>query len=105
VQWFFLFIQKNLVVPVMTLLGRRLQAARKEQNITQKVMADFLKISEQGYQLYEYGKRAPSNENLVKICHRLKVSSDWLLGISDDPAIRNPTLTSEEAAALEREAI
>jgi transcriptional regulator with XRE-family HTH domain len=85
-------------------LGQRLQEARKLSNITQKAMADFLNMTEQGYQLYEYGKRAPSYINLVKICRHLGITSDWLLGISDDPSIHNPiAATGEEAATTEPE--
>lgn len=52
-------------------------------------MTEFAKkigVSVNTYQHYEYGKRAPSLDFIQKIYHVLGVSSDWLLGLTEERA-------------------
>jgi transcriptional regulator with XRE-family HTH domain len=68
----------------LSLFAQRLKNARTSKQFTQKEVAEFLNIEETSYQHYEYGKREPSYKILVRLCNHLDVSSDYLLGLSND---------------------
>ncbi|MEF2838612.1 MAG: helix-turn-helix transcriptional regulator [Oscillospiraceae bacterium] len=54
--------------------------------------ADKLGLSRQTVGFYLSGKRIPDSETLAQICERCNVSADYLLGLSDDPNIKSPTI-------------
>lgn len=62
----------------------RIKQLRKEKKITQKQAAAFLKIAERNYQRLEADGN-PSVETLMKIAKLYSVSTDYLLGLSDNP--------------------
>lgn len=64
-------------------LGERLKNARIQKEVKVKEMADLLNISERAYRNYESGERDIGTQALRMICDYLKVSSEYLLGISD----------------------
>jgi transcriptional regulator with XRE-family HTH domain len=66
----------------MAVFSDRLKETRKLRGITQKQMADFLEITEQAYQNYEYGKREPNHETTLKIADYFNVPTDYLFGRS-----------------------
>ena len=68
----------------MSTFSERLQQVRKEQGFSRKEIADILEITPRAYQYYEEGKREPNYDKLVVLARHLKVSSDYLLGLSDD---------------------
>ena len=78
------FIFVNLVVS-MSVLSERLKRVRNERNLTQKQVGEGIGKNERHYQFYEYGKKEPVASNLVNLCRCLDVSSDYLLGLSDEP--------------------
>ncbi len=55
---------------------------RDSQNITQKEMANCLGIKQQQYSRYEKGINVMPVTYLPKICKRLGVSADYVLGLS-----------------------
>ena len=61
-----------------------LKRFRKDFNLTQKQAASAAGILQQAYQKYEYG-RVPSAEVLVKLADTFNVSTDYLLGRTDNP--------------------
>ena len=67
----------------MTVFSTRLQKVRIERGFSRKEIADILEITPRAYQYYEEGNREPNYEKLVILCQHLKVSSDYLLGLSD----------------------
>lgn len=67
----------------MTVFSTRLQEIRIEKGFSRKEIADILEITPRAYQYYEEGKREPNYEKLVILSRHLKVSSDYLLGLSD----------------------
>ena len=70
----------------MATFADRLKELRTLKGVTQKNMADLLKISLRAYQGYEaIGKnhREPDQELLIKIAGILVVSTDYLLGLED----------------------
>ena len=62
-----------------------LKRFRKENKIIQKDIADLLGMKTQMYQYYE-SNGGLSIDNLKKIAEHYKVSADYLLGLSDNPA-------------------
>lgn len=62
----------------------RLKELRKQNNLTQSYMANLLNIIPTAYQKYEYGMREPKLNVLYHIADYFCISSDWLLGLSDN---------------------
>ena len=69
----------------MSILADRLKECRKNKNKTQKDVADYLGITECGYQNYEIRRREPKIETLNKLADYFDVSIDYLTGRSDNP--------------------
>ncbi|MDW0112244.1 helix-turn-helix transcriptional regulator [Sporosarcina saromensis] len=65
----------------------RLKRLRQNKKLSQQEMADFLGISRQGYGKYENGSSQPSFEMLEKLSIFFGVSTDYLLGTSENKAI------------------
>ena len=62
-----------------------MKALRKERKVSQKELAEYLGISIRGYQFYESGAYDPSLPNLIVLADYFQVSTDYLLGRSDEP--------------------
>ena len=60
-------------------IGKRIAFYRKERNITQKDLADFLHISYQAVSKWDSGKCLPTGEMRYEISHLLGVTVDELL--------------------------
>ena len=65
-------------------IAESLKRFRKTFNLNQKDVADVLGIKQQSYQVYE-SKTKPSAEVIIKIADAYDVSTDYLLGRSDEP--------------------
>ncbi len=63
--------------------GQRLLALRQEQHLTQKAMAEYLGCTASNYQKMEYGQVNVSASTLAALSARFSVSTDYLLGLSD----------------------
>lgn len=68
----------------MGVFGDRLRESRLEKGLTQQKMADILDVQLRAYQHYESDTRHPTFEKLAMIAKTLNVSTDYLLGITDD---------------------
>ena len=66
-------------------LKDNLKKIRLSKNLTQKEIADNIGITEQSYQRYEYGKVVPSAIKLHELADYFDVSTDYLLGRTDNP--------------------
>ena len=60
-------------------IGRRIRDRRQKLRIKQNVLAQRLDISNNHLSAIENGKENPSIEILIKICHALEVTPDYLL--------------------------
>ena len=63
----------------------RLKELRKGHGVTQREMAEYLGISTRGYQRYEVGDGYPDVPGLVALADYFGVSTDYLLGRTDEP--------------------
>ena len=61
----------------------RLRILRKERNLKQQDMADRFGQSLRAYQYYESGTFYPEIPNLIKLADYFGVTTDYLLGRSD----------------------
>lgn len=64
----------------------KLKDARLKFNIRQKDVCDALNIAQNTYSQYENNKREPDNETLSRIADFFHVSTDYLLGRTDEPS-------------------
>lgn len=78
-------------------IAESLKRFRKTFNLKQKDVADTLGVKQQSYQVYESGTK-PSAEVIVKLADAYDVSTDYLLGRSDEP--RPKSLPPDSAQLL-----
>ena len=64
---------------------RRLRALREDQDKTQQEIADVLNMHRSVYRRYESGERETPAWVVVKLADYYQVSTDYLLGRTDDP--------------------
>ena len=69
----------------------RIKALREDNDITQNVMAEHLNIAQNTYSQYENGKREIPINILIQICKYFKVSSDYILGLTDSLSLSQIT--------------
>ena len=83
------------------LLGQRIKQARKEKHLTQEQLAEVCGLSASFLGHIERGTRKASLETLYALCRALNVSSDYLLGMTRETAIRAllDDMTKEEIEA------
>lgn len=62
------------------MLIERLKSCRKSKGVTQKQVAEYLNMTERGYQNYELGRGEPNIENLIRLADFFDVSIDYLVG-------------------------
>lgn len=60
----------------------RMKETRKDNDKTQKEIAEILNITHQQYQLYESGKRYIPVDLLTQFCNYFKISADYILGLN-----------------------
>lgn len=63
---------------------KRLYDLRTDNDLKQEDVAKVLKITTQAYGMYENKKRSLPIESLIILCQFYGVSSDYILGLSDD---------------------
>lgn len=80
----------------MDSLGRRIQKLRKQKNLTQQELATVIGISRGSLSMIEIDKREPDNQTLKKFADFFNVSTDYLLGRTDDPSYQTDELSEKE---------
>ncbi len=70
---------------MMVPFSKRLQAARKRKKLKQTDVAEHFAIAYRTYQNYEGGQRRPDFELLVALADYLDVTTDYLLGRTEEP--------------------
>ncbi|MBQ2934574.1 MAG: helix-turn-helix transcriptional regulator [Clostridia bacterium] len=66
----------------------RIRNLREDRDLTQKQLAKELNCSQQVYSNYELGQRDIPTDILIKLSKFYNVSSDYILGISNNPNIK-----------------
>ncbi len=86
----------------ITLRIDRLQAMRKQRNISQRELARRCGLGEAQIGRYESGIGEPSIDSLKRISQVLDASADYLLGLTDDLRgyLGDGQLNDEERAVL-----
>ncbi|MEY9972308.1 transcriptional regulator with XRE-family HTH domain [Lysinibacillus sp. RC46] len=69
------------------MFSTRLKMLRTQHRKTQQEIADLLGITRQGYAKYENNLGEPDNSTLTKLADYFGVSTDYLLGRTDTPAL------------------
>ena len=67
------------------LFGQRLCEIRKKNRETQSDLAALLNCVNSHISEMENGKKTTTAEKIALICEHYHISSDYLLGLSDDP--------------------
>lgn len=65
------------------IFAKRFRTTRERMGLTQEQIGKLLGISGARVSDYELLRKAPDMRTLAKMGKKLKVSLDWLLGISD----------------------
>ncbi len=82
--------------------GERIKQLRQSKNYSQAQLAGLLSVSEQQVYRWEKGQNEPAGEHLVRLAQEFGITTDYLLGASDDPL---PRLTNEDLSVMERKLV
>ena len=66
--------------------GKRLYELRTSRSLKQKQLGEIVGLSHKAISTMESGTRYTTIEKLVQLADYFDVSTDYLLGLSDDPA-------------------
>ncbi|MCQ2442235.1 MAG: helix-turn-helix transcriptional regulator [Oscillospiraceae bacterium] len=69
----------------MQIIGERLRALRKANNLTQIQMAEILEVQQSRINRYETGASTPPAETFIQYADFFDVSMDYLYGRCDEP--------------------
>jgi len=64
---------------------RRLRDMREDHDLSQNKLAEYLGIAQTQYSRYERGVRAIPVDLLIRLAVLYKTSTDYLLGLTDNP--------------------
>ena len=67
------------------MLGKRLKPLRKQKDLTQAELGQIIGVSGRNIGYYESNQRVPPADVLASIANYFQVSTDYLLGQTDDP--------------------
>ena len=73
---------------VKAIFGERLRELRQKAGLQQSELGEKVGLSSNGVGMMERGHRGTSFEKLVQIARFFHVSTDYLLGVTDDPTWR-----------------
>lgn len=68
---------------------KRLREIREDNDLYQKDVAEFLKITKQQYQLYECGKRDIPIDLLIIFSKHFEISLDYIVELSNNKERRH----------------
>lgn len=64
--------------------GKRIKSRRMQLHVSQEDLAAAIGTGQKQIWRYENGKNSPTAEVIIAIARTLDVSSDWLLGLTDE---------------------
>ncbi|MCU4923950.1 helix-turn-helix domain-containing protein [Bacillus cereus] len=80
------------------MIGEKIKELRKNNKITQEQLGNAIGVSKMAISYFEKGKKSPGRETLEKIADYFNVTTDYLLGRSEDPELseeENKIVTEE----------
>ena len=80
--------------------GSRLKKLRLDAGLTQKQLADKLRITKSVVSYYELQERNPSPEVLIQLSYIFKTSTDYLLGLDERKMLDVSGLSDEEVSVV-----
>ena len=80
--------------------GNKLKELRNQNKMTQQQLAAQIGVSKSVISYYELQERIPSPEILLKLASVFHVSTDYLLGVSNDKVLDVSGLDEEDMAVL-----
>jgi len=81
-------------------LSVRLRQLRLDKRLRQDQVARLVGVSKGAISAYETDIRQPSYDVLIRLANLYRVSTDYLLGCTDDRTIDISGLTADEAAII-----
>lgn len=79
----------------MGIIAERITQARNDLNINQKELAKKANITEANLSRYENGVREPKSAVLARLADALEVTTDYLVGLSDEKNYDDYDLTKQ----------
>jgi len=67
------------------MIGTRLKFIREKRGYTQEGLAELVDTTQLQVSRWENNRSSPSSEMLVKVATSLEITSDYLLGLVDEP--------------------
>ncbi len=90
--------RKHFIKGGLILIGEKIKELRKNNKITQEQLGNAIGVSKMAISYFEKGKKSPGRESLEKIADYFNVTTDYLLGRSEDPELseeENKIVTEE----------
>lgn len=81
-------------------LSTRLKQLRLDKRLRQEQVARLVGVSKGAISAYETDIRQPSYDVLIRLANLYRVSTDYLLGRTDDRSLDISDLTAHEAAIV-----
>ena len=85
----------------METIGYRISKARRHMNSNQKELATKANITEGSLSRYENDIREPKAAALTQLAEALNVSTDYLLGLTDDMEVQSNSLADKSNEEFE----
>lgn len=80
------------------MFGMKVKQLRKDNDMTQSDLANILKCSLSKVAMWETEKRDPTKDDLILLSNVFNVSTDYLLGRTD-----NPKLTAKDERSIQKD--
>ena len=81
-------------------ISARLKEKREELHLKQDQVAQLVGVNRNAISTYENGTREPSLGMMVRLARLYRVSTDYLLGITDNRSVDISGLTDHEAMLI-----
>lgn len=75
----------------MNTIGQRIKALREDSDLSQKELAANVNITEATLSRYENDLREPKVSIIIRLAKELNTTTDFLLGLSENPYDKNQT--------------
>ena len=83
--------------------GKRMGDTMRMKGITNRMLGNYICLSESAVSGSRTGRRSPSVTALAKISDYLQVSADYLLGNTDDSSTSSPTPVTKTSSKQKKQ--